>query len=133
MTLAPRVEVYTQLACRAIHGKDPVNPNATALSSSLLSYFPSSYAIDHAENALVTAGNVARAYVGLDRGEDDEESWVTVEWPESGIVDAATVAACKGDPRVQGRAARIQACTYDHSALYLFLLLADYGGSCLQR
>ncbi|EIM81131.1 uncharacterized protein STEHIDRAFT_134780 [Stereum hirsutum FP-91666 SS1] len=90
MTLAPRVEVYTQLACRAIHGNDPVNPNATSL------YFSPSYEYD--------GYNTTKTH-----DEDYDYDYTTISLPSRGIVDADALDACKGDPRVQGRAARIQA------------------------
>lgn len=92
MTLAPRVEVYTQLACRAIHGNDPVNPNATSL------YFSPSYEYD--------GYNTTKTH-----DEDYDYDYTTISLPSRGIVDMEALDACKGDPRVQGRAARIQACT----------------------
>lgn len=95
MTLAPRVEVYTQLACRAIHGNDPVTPNTTSLYFSLS---PSSY--KHDEYDTIKPHN-----------EDYEYDYTAISIPSRSIVDAEALDACKGDPRVQGRAARIQACT----------------------
>lgn len=95
MTLAPRVEVYTQLACRAIHGNDPVNPNATSL-------YPSSplSAYEHDRYDTIKTHD-----------EDHDYDYTTISLPSREIVDADALDACKGDPRVQGRAARIQACT----------------------
>lgn len=99
MTLAPRVEVYTQLACRAIHGNDPVDPNATSL------YFPS---LPSSSDAYEYDGHNLPTKTYHDSDYDHDET--AISFPSSGIVDAETLDACKGDPRVQGRAARIQAC-----------------------
>ncbi|KAI0268599.1 major facilitator superfamily domain-containing protein [Gloeopeniophorella convolvens] len=76
MTLAPRVEVYTQIACRSLHDS-PMSSPITVPSTSV--HLPPSL---HTRNV------------------------VHVQLPE---IPVNTFDECTGDPKVQARAARIQA------------------------
>jgi|SRR5712671_2059766 len=79
MTLAPRVEVYTQIACRTLHDAYTPDPSPAIIPSSPLHNFT----VAHTNAAHVQfKGTPVKTY-------DD----------------------CAADPRVQARAARIQACT----------------------
>ena len=77
MTLAPRVEVYTQIACRALH--ESSNPSPMIVPTSSL----------HPPTLAPTS------------------DVVHVRFQDSLI---KTYDECTADPRVQARAARIQAC-----------------------
>ncbi|SRR6266404_2350890 len=78
MTLAPRVEVYTQIACRTLHNLPMISPD-TVPSSPL-----------HPPGSLVHTSDT-----------------VHVQFQNAPV---KTYDECSGDPKVQARAARIQAC-----------------------
>jgi hypothetical protein len=79
MTLAPRVEVYTQIACRTLHGPSTGNPSPVIVPTS--SQNPPT--LPHTDDV------------------------VRVQFQDGPI---RTYDECTADPRVQARAARIQAC-----------------------
>ncbi len=85
MTLAPRVEVYTQIACRTLH--DP--PMSGIVPASPL----------HLPGSLVRASDA-----------------VHVQFQDAPV---KKYDECAGDPEVQARAARIQACMPSFCTAYL--------------
>lgn len=86
MTMAPRVEVYTQIACRAIHESDKTLPSSP--TPRFYEYL------------------MPRADVFNPRFEADDAD--TAHSPSNRNVQSLD--ECSSDTRVQGRAARIQAC-----------------------
>ncbi|KAI0048291.1 MFS general substrate transporter [Auriscalpium vulgare] len=78
MTLAPRIEVYTAIACRALHDA----PTATLVSGHNAFYAPSLLPSNHSEQS------------------------ANVVLPD---IPASVMDECSADPKVQARAARIQA------------------------
>ena len=89
MTLAPRVEVYTQIACRTLYESSDPSP--------IIDPTPSLYS-----SALANTGDV-----------------VHVQFQDKPV---KSYDECSADPRVQARAARIQACM---SALQPIILGPD--------
>ena len=90
MTLAPRVEVYTQIACRTLY--DLSNPPSIVVPSSPL----------HTSTTPHTSGVVH------------------VKFQDNPV---KTYDRCTADPRVQARAARIQACMSSTSFLTVLALV----------
>ena len=78
MTLAPRVEVYTKLACRAIHHSETEIPAHVPFAPTAAHATPS-----------------------------DPIHTVRVILPD---ISSSALDECSADPKVQARAARIQAC-----------------------
>ncbi|THH16571.1 hypothetical protein EW146_g4090 [Bondarzewia mesenterica] len=83
MTLAPRVEVYTQLACRALHG----DPQTTTVFDMSLDATPSFAISSHSSSP-------------------SSKYSVPVNLPD---ISTLLMDECSADPKVQARAARIQA------------------------
>jgi hypothetical protein len=90
MTLAPRVEVYTQIACRTLY--DSSNPPPITVPSSPL----------HLSTSPHTSGVIHVQFQDNPVKKYDE---------------------CAGDPKVQARAARIQACMSSASLLTMLSLV----------
>ena len=88
MTLAPRVEVYTQIACRTLFDTSTPSPSTSSSSSLHLPTLP--------------------------------HAGVYVQFQE---VSIQKLDECAADPRVQARAARIQACGSSPSALKVLTLM----------
>lgn len=86
MTMAPRVEVYTKIACRAVHQAQETHPITPA---------PRFYEF------LMPRADI----FDVDFGRGHTPLTLSFYDPDSLSVDE-----CSSDPRVQGRAARIQAC-----------------------
>ncbi|KZV76316.1 MFS general substrate transporter [Peniophora sp. CONT] len=86
MTMAPRVEVYTKIACRAVHqAQDPRSSPAP-----------------HFYEYLMPRADV----YDVNFGHNDAPAPLTLNFSDP---NPLSVDECSGDPRVQGRAARIQA------------------------
>ncbi len=90
MTLAPRVEVYTQIACRTFYDLSGSSPIVSPSSPLNLPTLPH------------TSGVVHVQFQDLPIKKIDE---------------------CAADPRVQARAARIQACMSSASVSTVFALM----------
>ena len=97
MTLAPRVEVYTQIACRTLYDSSSPSPSSS-LSSPL-----------HLPTLPHTSGVVHVQFRDFPIKKFDE---------------------CAADPRVQARAARIQACKPSSSILAVLTLMGLIPPSC---
>lgn len=104
MTLAPRVQVYTQLSCNAIYGHDKYDHTNTRDNISMLSSSyqhvpyhidPAGPSINHLDLNYILSDNTHST--SLDSG-DDEEPDPRMEPTER----------CLKDPAVQKGAARIQ-------------------------
>src|SRR6267154_6485362 len=90
MTLAPRVEVYTQIACRTLYDSSSPSPSIPSTSPLHLSTLPQ------------TSGVVHVQFRDIPIKKFDE---------------------CAADPRVQARAARIQACRSSSSVPTVLTLM----------
>lgn len=107
MTLAPRVQVYTQLSCNAVYGHDVydhTSDNHTLVSSSLSSASAHFYsALDPAGPALLQASTLplfeSGSYVSFSSDEDDEDEPDPRRTPSK---------RCLSDPKVTAGAAKIQ-------------------------
>ncbi|KAI0749970.1 major facilitator superfamily domain-containing protein [Daedaleopsis nitida] len=101
MTLAPRVQVYTQLSCNAIYGHDVFDHTRTDLLVGTAHYAPSLSSVSSSALPLelsyqeqpISASN------GTSPGSDDEEEPDPRRPPSE---------RCLKDPAVQSRAARLQ-------------------------
>lgn len=99
MTMAPRVEVYTKIACRAVHQAQDTHPSPAP----------------HFYEFLMPRADVYDVNFG--RGDAPVPLALNFSDP-----NALSVDECSSDPRVQGRAARIQACkTLFSTLLHLHL------------
>ena len=96
MTMAPRVEVYTKIACRAVHQAQDTHP---------LDPTP------HFYEYLMPRADVFE----VDFGRDILSTPLALNFSDP---HALSVDECSGDPRVQARAARIQACETPSFARY---------------
>lgn len=107
MTLAPRVQVYTQLSCNAVYGHDVydhTSDNHTLVSSSLYSASAHFYsALDPAGPALLQASTLplfeSGSYVTFSSDQDDDEEPDPRRTPSK---------RCLSDPKVTAGAAKIQ-------------------------
>ncbi|TDL25823.1 hypothetical protein BD410DRAFT_837280 [Rickenella mellea] len=103
MTLAPRVEVYTQLSCEAVYGRHPIDYNHTTLIS--LS--------NTTHNALTTAAHID--YLSLPfmhsnifNGNNNTDNNNNGTDPEDFDPMDLPTKRCISDPKVQAGAARLQ-------------------------
>ena len=107
MTMAPRVEVYTKIACRAVHQAQGSHPPSPA---------------PHFYEYLLPRADIFDPNFGRD------DAPLALEFPD---LDTLSIDECSQDPRVQGRAARIQACEALYSSSHASILVADMRmGAC---
>ena len=99
MTMAPRVEVYTKIACRAVHQAQDTHPSDPT---------------NHFYEYLMPRADVFE----VDFGRDILSTPLALNFSDP---HALSVDECSGDPRVQARAARIQACKTPSFARYPLL------------
>ncbi len=92
MTLAPRVEVYTQIACRTLYDSSSPTPSISSASPLHLPTLPHTSGVVH------------------------------VQFRDSPV---QKLDECAADPRVQARAARIQACWSSSSVYCGYLDVTD--------